>query len=255
MPIPECAYGLRFVEWNGRGDYNWDGRGNYKTPFSVRQCAIYHKRYKSGASTWIIITTSESPGSCLKDYLINSSISQALNPFEPHALLVENALTNWRGYLIWLTEKTTEQVCQSDITEASAHLLQTDRYIVASVSAKAASMRVKPTFEERQKIKVLEDYVLDLFVALDSSRDTINSLLEKYDEYKRNKDSYQQGEETVDLVRFALLEQCREIDLCRLKTESLLSKVKGAIQLVNDPVLTNCWYGLLTWIRIVVQSP
>ena len=90
-------------------------------------------------------------------------------------------------------------------------------------------MPVKPSFEERQKMKMIEDLVLDLFVALDSSRDTVDSLLGMYDEYKQSKEG------SIDLVRHALLEQVREIDLYKVKADSLLSKIKGAKQLVTNP--------------------
>ena len=106
----ECVYGLRFVEWNNRGDYKWDGRGDYKTPYSVRQSAVYHRRDLNGSSTWILIAASTSIESRLKEYLQIQPESQASNPFEPHVLLLDSALANWRQYLIWLTEKTNEQV-------------------------------------------------------------------------------------------------------------------------------------------------
>ena len=119
----ECAYGLRFVEWNNRGDYKWDGRVDYKTPYSVRQSAVYHRRKLDGTSTWILIAASNSTESRLKEYLQVQQNSKALNPFEPHILLLDSALANRRQYLIWLTEETNEQVLQCNSIKCGWRLM------------------------------------------------------------------------------------------------------------------------------------
>jgi hypothetical protein len=90
---------------------------------------------------------------------------------------------------------------------------------------------IKLDFEERQRIKQIEDYVLDIFVVLDSSQDTLSSILAKYKDFARASGSPLR--ESEDPVILALLEKDREIELCRQKLKALHMKVKGTIQLVR----------------------
>jgi hypothetical protein len=90
---------------------------------------------------------------------------------------------------------------------------------------------IKLDFEERQRIKQIEDYVLDIFVILDSTQDTLSSLLAKYKIFAQLNNSALG--EFEDPVMLALLEKEREIELCRQKLQALHRKVKGTIQLVR----------------------
>lgn len=110
--------------------------------------------------------------------------------------------------------------------------MQINKFVVASVTSKEAT-GIKLDFEERQRIKQIEDYVLDIFLMLDSTQDTVSCLLVKYQAYACL--SQGQAEAYEDLVVLALLEKRREIELCRQKLRALHSKVKGTIQLVGDP--------------------
>jgi hypothetical protein len=97
----ECAYALRFVEFNGRGEG--------KVPWSVRQTAIYHKFLSGGRSNWIFISISRHAEARLGEYL-SQPTNRTGNPFEAHVILLDTALANWRPYILYLTEKTNEQV-------------------------------------------------------------------------------------------------------------------------------------------------
>ena len=104
--------------------------------------------------------------------------------------------------------------------------------MVASATNKDTSA-IKLDFEERQRIKQIEDYVLDIFVVLDSSQDTLSTILSKYKDFVQLREST--PTEAEDPVMLALLEKDREIELCRQKLKTLHMKVKGTMQLVRSP--------------------
>ena len=127
--------------------------------------------------------------------------------------------------------------------------------MVASITAKKELKRVKPNFEERQRIKLIEDYVLDVFVALDSSSDIVTSLLKQYAMWDHGSNKMNKDEGGgPDLVHIALLDKLREIELYKLKLNSLHAKVKGTIQLVCQRTIKEifCYYLFLH--VLVIQS-
>lgn len=96
--------------------------------------------------------------------------------------------------------------------------------MVASVDG-TGEVPVKADFEERQRLKIIEDHVLDIFVVFDSFLDTISSLIEKQQAYE--------GDEACQTIIFALVEKQREVTLGRQKVEALHKKVQGTIRVVR----------------------
>jgi hypothetical protein len=74
---------------------------------------VYHK-YKADeqSSTWVLISASTSAQLYLDRYIKSAGTENisTLNPFEIHLILLDTALSNWRLYVISITEKMSEQV-------------------------------------------------------------------------------------------------------------------------------------------------
>jgi hypothetical protein len=107
-----------------------------------------------------------------------------------------------------------------------------DRVVLASVDGKGPIQVGE--FEERQRLKQVEDKVLDVVMVLDSTLDTVSSLLEKYTELRRQNDApfEDPSSSTQDSIVFALQEKRREVLLIRKKIDALHAKVQGTMQLV-----------------------
>jgi hypothetical protein len=98
---------------------------------------------------------------------------------------------------------------------------------VASVDGKGLVQLDK--VEDRQRIQELGNLVADLMVMIDSTIDTVTSLIEKY--------QILQPEEALDGVNsvlFTLREKQRHAVLIRKKAKALSGRVHGAAQLVSS---------------------
>ena len=89
--------------------------------------------------------------------------------------------------------------------------------------------------EERQVLKDFEDLLIDSMLVLDSTRDTISSLLNNYQSYRRNSQheskDYDTGDD--DLIIIALQDRISEVSSSSRKIDTLHRKVKGSIKLVR----------------------
>ena len=90
-------------------------------------------------------------------------------------------------------------------------------------------------FEERQILKDFEDLLIDNLLVLDTTLDTISSLLDNYQSYWRisRLQSREMQTDDVDLISVALQEQKSEVSSSRRKIETLHRKVQGSIKLVR----------------------
>src|SRR6266536_5020206 len=116
-----------------------------------------------------------------------------------------------------------------------SNLIQANRVVVASVDGKGL---ILVEFEERQKLKQVEDKILDVKTVLDSTLDTVSSLIEKYTDLTKAEDvTYVTFSEPTtpqrDFILFALQEKKREIVLIRKKIDVLHAKVQGTTKLVS----------------------
>ena len=111
MLFQECAYVLRYVELNHRG--------NEDAPWSLRQTAFYHRFEKSsGTSSWVYVALSLRAQARLDAYLKATGNVAAFNPFELHLLLLDTAMANWRPYLVYLTAQTNNQVGEGSFSKS-----------------------------------------------------------------------------------------------------------------------------------------
>ena len=89
--------------------------------------------------------------------------------------------------------------------------------------------------EERQALKDFEDLLIDNMLILDSTRDTISSLLNNYRSYWRNSrhESKDYDAHDDDLIIIALQERISEVSSSSRKIDTLHRKVQGSIKLVS----------------------
>jgi hypothetical protein len=123
-----------------------------------------------------------------------------MNPFEIHLILLDTALANWRPYMVALTELVNTLA---------------DRVVLASVDGK--------------------DKILDVKTVLDSTLDTVSSLIEKYTDLSRLEVSHRgiNAELERDSIVFGLQEKCREVVLTRKKVDVLHAKIQGTMKLLS----------------------
>ena len=102
--------------------------------------------------------------------------------------------------------------------------------LVASIEADDPTQTID--VEERQRLKDLEDQIIDIMTVLESTKDTIVSLLEKYNQCRRD---FGRGVDNAgfDPIDFALREKHRDVDFNRKRVETLHIKIKSTIELVS----------------------
>jgi hypothetical protein len=88
---------------------------------------------------------------------------------------------------------------------------------------------------ERQKLKQLEDILLDILVVLDSTLDTVSTLLEQYQTtfFRSDVGRTSNSPTTEDDIVVTLLEKRRDILLFRTKVDAIRSKVQGTIAMAS----------------------
>jgi hypothetical protein len=124
-----------------------------------------------------------------------------------------------------------------------------DRVVVASLDNTGIIQLVD--YEEQQQLKQIEDKVLDVVIVLDSTLDTVTSLIEKYTYLKRQMKSQMKRQNDAsfedssnlpsDSIMFGLREKRREVLLVRKKIDALHAKVQGTMKLVRMTHLTLCF--------------
>ena len=90
-------------------------------------------------------------------------------------------------------------------------------------------------FEERQSLKDFEDRLIDILLIFDTTRDTITSLLDRYQEFCIDCDSTSDGGDRMgsDFIFSALHDRQKDVLSNRNKVETLHKKVQGTINLVS----------------------
>ncbi|KAF2805158.1 uncharacterized protein BDZ99DRAFT_574767 [Mytilinidion resinicola] len=206
----ECLYGLRYVADNG----NVDG----KERWSVRQYAVY-QRYDPSRSqnVWIFIGIPKR--SSLERHIIaytrrqdNSDPAQA---FALHLTMIEASLVEWRWYLNDMTQRVQDQ---------------SDRITLADVAKDKVDglPDFKIDFRDRQRLKTLEDSILNLHVMLESTIGTISSLTKHLSRVSGHRDE----EESAFLIN-GYNEALDESKLYLAKAGVLDKRVHGASFLLS----------------------
>jgi len=96
--------------------------------------------------------------------------------------------------------------------------------------------------DEHQILKDFEDAIIDMLLVLDSTIDTISSLLDNYKQFCLDIDvnPLETNGEEFDPVAFALREKHREVMFSRKKIETLQTKVQGMSNLVSMHITHSC---------------
>lgn len=89
--------------------------------------------------------------------------------------------------------------------------------------------------EERQNLKEIEDDIIDILSVLDATADTIQSLLGKYRQFRRDIRSGLENlfGDGIDSIECALQERQKDVHMNRQKVEKLHAKVQGTTNLVS----------------------
>lgn len=104
--------------------------------------------------------------------------------------------------------------------------------LVASVDSRRPLQLLD--IQERQELKAFEDQLIDIFLVLDSTLDTISSFKEKYQEFCLDiKPPLEDQANKFDSISCALEEKQREVLLTRKKVEALHTKIQGTMTLVK----------------------
>lgn len=88
---------------------------------------------------------------------------------------------------------------------------------------------------ERQRLKQIEDSILDLLIVLESTLDTVNSLIEKY-RYSATQEVLGQRSGVVsddDPILLGLNDKRKDVLLYRSKVDTIRAKVQGTTELVS----------------------
>ena len=90
-------------------------------------------------------------------------------------------------------------------------------------------------FNERQRLKQLEDDIVDVHQFLASTLDTVETMLVNYTQMfmkAPTQDESQYDQPAQDLITRALHEKKREINLLKTRVEALRTKLAGTTDLV-----------------------
>ncbi|KAF2503366.1 hypothetical protein BU16DRAFT_521949 [Lophium mytilinum] len=206
----ECAYGLRYVADNGNV--------NGKERWSVRQYAVYQRYDPSRRQNiWIFIGIPKS--SSLERHIIaytrRQEASDPTQAFALHLTMIEASLVEWRWYLNDMTQRVQDQ---------------SDRITLADVAKDKVDglPDFKIDFRDRQRLKTLEDHILNLHVMLESTISTISSLTKHLSSVSRQSDE----EESAFLIN-SYSEALDESKLYLSKAGVLDKRVHGASYLLS----------------------
>jgi hypothetical protein len=206
----ECAYGLRYVANNG----NLDG----KERWSIRQYAVYQSHDPSkNQNVWVFIGIPK--GSSLErhviDYANGREASHSMSPFTLHLTMIEASLAEWRWYLNDMTQRVQDQ---------------SDRITLADVAKDKVEglPDFKIDFRDRQRLKTLEDSILNLHVMLQSTISTISSLSRCL-----SADLGRHDKQELDFLSNGFTEALEESNLHLAKARILEKRVRGASALLS----------------------
>ncbi|PVH91563.1 hypothetical protein DM02DRAFT_704425, partial [Periconia macrospinosa] len=206
---PECAYVLRYIEFTNRQDNLW----------SLRQYVVYSKYSTDPASscaTWIFLGAFKRAQTALEDNKKRIHDWKKQNPFEIHLMLVDVALKSWREYLIHLHDQTMDLVIFFIKTRFNADELQ-------SKHAQAA--------KDSQKLKGIEDRVLDAILSLESTTHTLMALTTMFHRLYPSKQG--PSDERLEMIALALNDKLEETKYTQKRAEAVLSKICNTRALIT----------------------
>ncbi|CZR68126.1 uncharacterized protein PAC_18025 [Phialocephala subalpina] len=225
--IYECAYILRRVKQNHQ--VATEGR----SPWSIRQTAVYHKFSPSRRSSSIIseeddekvATKSKSmflliaPSGnveCQFAQHLDQSSSDNVIPWNVHRILVADSLRGWMDYMASMEEHLKEQASPSGKENLSPLI---DFNI---------------NFEDRQELKIVEDSVLDLQAILPGMLCAIVAIQEQCKHHRHNSRITEEEKYDADAIIYEFDEYIREVRMHIERVKVLKDKAKSTAELLSD---------------------
>ncbi|KKY28433.1 hypothetical protein UCRPC4_g00600 [Phaeomoniella chlamydospora] len=145
-----------------------------------------------------------------QDYFSQDVGNFATDALGLHALLIDTAMSNWRRYMIWLTQQVNEG---------------TNKYLVMSYDFVGGKIGL----DEQQRLKELENFIIDIEIAMLSMLDTIDSFLSIG---HRQTTPAPDHDPIMLAVHHALKEKRREAQGIKDKANRLKEKAQGTSQLM-----------------------
>ncbi|KAF2758575.1 hypothetical protein EJ05DRAFT_500092 [Pseudovirgaria hyperparasitica] len=180
----EIAYIVRRVEFTNRLQE--------RSPWSIRQSGVYqnfqncNSRLMSGMTdvpvlgpTFESLSLVIAPSSATKLILANIenmvSFMEEIdsNPWNLHIALVEEGLSNWPDYMAWIETELRQLLNKAVLTDTGS---VSDTMVGESASI-APGIDIKISFNDRQKLQDLEDYITDLNAMFSLSRRNVMGLM------------------------------------------------------------------------------
>lgn len=204
----EVAYGLRFIELNGRDDGD---------PWSMRQCVIYNKTHHTkDTAQWMFFCLPKVLRRQVDDSLDKLQQALVLQPFDVHLMLFSTTTDMWRPYFIHITQEIESCRNQVNMSDPRSH------------------GSLKNVHEET--FIVLKDYEFDMLNAMLAIRATKRTLAHHHNVYQswcasQTTLNGQAHTSSIDL-RFSELSQRLEGTLDQ--AQSLLEKIRSISETVAN---------------------
>jgi hypothetical protein len=207
-------------------------------PWSIRQSVIY-QQYNSAKDkvTIVLIAPSEVARKHVEDEVCWSLKSKKrLNPFDLHRILISTLYDNWRSYIRGLEQSLQFQVrnFRSALCFTMVIFKQSDRITLSHVQSQ--SERLSPQthfalkFLDRQRLKKMEDQILDLVIIFESLHNTLTEMRRQCQDHCLRK-------LCIDCACAGIVsefeEQINETQMNLRKTEILHKRARSTAQLVR----------------------
>lgn len=240
------------------------GRPCEPLPWSIRQTGVYSKlKINSGGikvdspqtlcprmakrSNFLILAPSialnkEISAMPAPERKQESWITEAVNPWNLHKILLTEGVSNWFEYLAWIEIQLRELVSTS-CTFRKIRLMANKRVIYQfnrtiltdSVSVNEATSSVLDfgiAFADRQRLQQIEDLIIDLQVILPVASDNVSRIKDACRECcQKHCAKYSLGCDCEEIMR-EFDETIRELDLQLKRTKSLRERATGVSKLV-----------------------
>ena len=224
-------------------------------PWSVRQSVVY-QQYNSTKTktTFILVAPSTAATENLENEIRRCGKTQKrLNPFDLHRIIISTLQENWRLYIRSLEHLLKYQVCTGYASSYPLVLtvLQSERFTLAKVRSEAEGLSPIvdfSSFVDRQRLKIIEDKILDLVIIFESLYSTLSKL--KHQCHKHCIPGV-----CVDCTCSSIIDELEdqmcEMQLNLKKADVLYKRVQGIAQLVRTTPLALTMTSILMVLQAV----
>ncbi|KAH8774172.1 hypothetical protein BGZ57DRAFT_763271 [Hyaloscypha finlandica] len=206
---PEFSYVLRRVELKNREVAEGD------SPWSIRQTGVYH-RLEPKTNACETLQQEQN-----KTSLQTTSAGEALlSVWNTHRVLLADSLRGWMDYMSYLEQRLKHQATTVGVDKVNLSPL-TD---------------FKIDFEDRQELKIIEDYVLDLQVILPGILDSITGVRDQCRAHLLSSDHRDEERHEMGAILGELNEYIGEVTMHIERAKNLKDKAKATAQLARQQI-------------------